>query len=122
MGNKVCGFFVVKRQSLQITIDRPLLIITFGQKYILLHVKIIFTYPQFRMFWAHSRSVSLASRPTGVPAMFNMWEERDMHDKRSHCLLNRRPMLSSKVHLISSKVHLVSSKLYLVNSKQNFLT
>ena len=25
---------------------------------------------QFRMFWAHSRSVSLASRDTGVPAMF----------------------------------------------------
>ena len=58
-------------------------------------------------------------RHTGVPAMFNTWEEdenqRDMHDKRSRCLLNRRPMLTLKVHLVSSKV-------YLVNLKQNFLT
>ena len=78
------------------------------------------------MFWAHSRSVSLASRHTGVPAMFNTWEEdenqRDMRDKRSRCFLNRRPMLTLNVPLVSSKVHLVCSKVYLVNLKQNFLT
>ena len=69
---------------------------------------------QFRMFWAHSRSVSLASRHTGVPAMFTTWEEdenqRDMRDKRSRCFLNRRPMLTLKVHLVSLKVHLVTLK------------
>ena len=66
---------------------------------------------QLRMFSAHSRSVSLAFRQTGVPAMFGSTHDKertqakDMRLEGGRCFLNRRPMLALKVYLVTLKQH-----------------